>query len=331
MALYGMWGSAVFGGVLTALSFSPYRRRVPRWGIAAGWLLVPLVIWQIALPEYAMETRRLACRATAAAGTPYSMCDEVDYDPPAAAKTGPVFSLRERLALHGFNHIMAAGGALTGHQAVAWETLLLSWVSTGEGEPTPEELRQRPIRERGSRCNQETDRSAPIVTTRSDFFLDSKEMRRRVARLAVRAETVEVGESVAPVSGTVTLAGPSNNTVYGRRERPLTLRTALALYVPGAELTATRVSADKMRIQWSGAMLYPPRAAFSIDLPTLHGTYQVRLDEAVFCGLQMDGSMQPYVQVWETVISLDDPRLHPPRVDQNDPGWFERVVMQLIH
>jgi hypothetical protein len=40
--------------------------------------------------------------------------------------------------------------------------------------------------------------------------------------------------------------------------------------------------------------------------PTLHGTYDVRLDEAIFCGLQMDGAAQPYRLRWTTTIPLDD-------------------------
>jgi hypothetical protein len=32
----------------------------------------------------------------------------------------------------------------------------------------------------------------------------------------------------------------------------------------------------------------------------------VRLDEAIFCGLQMDGAAQPYRLRWTTTIPLDD-------------------------
>jgi hypothetical protein len=55
-------------------------------------------------------------------------------------------------------------------------------------------------------------------------------------------------------------------------------------------------------VTWAGPIYYPPRAAFSIPLPTLHGTYDVRLDEAIFCGLQMDGAAQPYRLRWTTTI-----------------------------
>jgi hypothetical protein len=66
------------------------------------------------------------------------------------------------------------------------------------------------------------------------------------------------------------------------------------------------------------------------SFPTLHGTYDVRLDEAIFCGLQTDGAAQPYRLRWATTIPLDDRRLRAPQVHASDPGQFERLLRRVL-
>ena len=330
MALYGMPISAGFGLALTAATFTSLRRRLPAYGVLAGWALIPLVIWQVALPEYATETRRLACRASAASGAPYSWCTSVPYEPPEDGT--PVYSARERLAIHGFNHVLAAGGFLTGHCAVAWETLQLSYADAPG--LTPRALRQRPLSKRARRCRLGAGDTGPEVTWTSDFFLDSAQLRGPASQLARELAGRPVGATAGPVSAALRRTGTTNNSVYrpGPRRGPesITLGTALALYVPRPTLTATRRAGDRIQVTWAGPIYYPPRAAFSIPLPTLHGTYDVRLDEAIFCGLQMDGAAQPYRLRWTTTIPLDDPRLRAPQVHASDPGRFERLLRWVL-
>lgn len=55
-------------------------------------------------------------------------------------------------------------------------------------------------------------------------------------------------------------------------------------------------------------------------------TLDQRLDESLFCGLQLDGWMTPYTQRWTAHIAADDPRLASAVVTANAPGPFERAA-----
>jgi len=277
------------------------------------------VIWQVALPEYAVETRRLACVASTAAGAPYPMCEKVDYRPPDPEENGAVFTSRERLAASGFNAVLATGGFLTGHSEVAWETLQLMRAPSAISNPTG-----RPIRERRSMCQLGAASAGATYTWESDFFLDSAFFRQKVARLAERARAS--GQAAGPVSAALPLGGRGNNQVYFSKGPAVTLRTALALYVPGSTLTARQAESGALTVTWSGPIRYPPRAAFQVPLWTVHGTYEVRVDEAIFCGLQMDGWMGPYRQEWRATIAPNDPRLDDPKVRQSNTTGLEALL-----
>jgi hypothetical protein len=322
MGIYGMPLSALFGLAITAGTFTCLRRRIGTKWVLIAWLSVPLVIWQVALPEYAVETRRLACVASAAAGTPYPMCETVSYRPPDPKESGSVFTLREKLAASGFNAVLAPGGLMTGHSEVAWETLQLMRTPSPMLNPTG-----RPIGERRGLCQHGAASKGTTYTWQSDFFLDSAFFRQTVAGLAKRARTA--GPSAGPVSAALPLGGRGNNQVYFSKGQAVTLRTVLALYVPGPQLTARRAESGALTVTWSGPIRYPPRAAFRFPLWTVHGTYDVRVDEAIFCGLQMDGWMGPYRQEWTATIDPNDSRLQDPKVRQSNPTGLEALVRAL--
>ena len=42
------------------------------------------------------------------------------------------------------------------------------------------------------------------------------------------------------------------------------------------------------------------------------------LSEGIFCGMQIDGAMNPYTQVWKTTVPVSDPRF-------SDTGKTESV------
>lgn len=320
MLVYGMPLSALFGASLTAGTFTSLRSYLPIWGLGIGWLFVPLVIWQISLPEYAVETRQLACTASAASSEPYNWCEDVDYREPDLSRQGAILTLREHLAISGFNVVLATGGFLTGHSAVAWETLALMTAPSPLADATG-----RPIEKRRFLCQPGAPEDGTTYTWASDFFLDSQYFRQQASQLVSHARDGKPQQTVGPISGTPPLLGANNNDMFFRGPRPVTLRTALALVVPG-QLRARRSKPGSVEVTWSGQIYYPSRAGFQIGLPTLHGTYQVRVDEAAFCALQMDGWMGPYRQEWVASVAVEDPRLQPPRVGRSDPGGFEALI-----
>ena len=81
---------------------------------------------------------------------------------------------------------------------------------------------------------------------------------------------------------------------------------------------------------WDAEIYYPSGPAFSSRIPTLLGPVELRLDESLFCGMQMDGAFVPYRMTWEWTIPADEPRLHLPRRDEPDRTLFERTVALLL-
>jgi hypothetical protein len=120
--------------------------------------------------------------------------------------------------------------------------------------------------------------------------------------------------------------GSNNQAYFGSGDKPMTARTALALYVPDATLSGVARGGGAFDLTWEGGIFYPAGYAFEATLPTLTEPVTVRLDESLFCGLQLDGWMIPYTQRWTAHLTADDVRLAAPAVAVHDPGSFERAV-----
>jgi len=346
MFLFAMWCSGLFGLLLTYLVAPLPKGRVlrTRWrkrsllgraGITTAILFATaLFIHEVALPEYAAEARRLGCVARGAfAGQepPLRMPDWCgaprSYRRPAD-DTGPVFSTREHLAISGFNLVLAAGGALSGFPEVAWETLALNFVD----EPI-EELSNLPLRNRWRRCQPGASRGVEPLRRESDFAMASPTIRSAVASLAARAAQ---HHSPGPLElGRVAVRWPqrsgSTNALYRHLAREDSLRTALALWVPGAHLTGQASDTDqgtRLDLQWQGEISYPVKPAFRFRLDTLIRSEPVVVvvDEGIFCGAAMDGWFTPYPLQWSWSIMLPDERLTPENLSRAEPTLAERLL-----
>jgi hypothetical protein len=251
-------------------------------------------------------------------GAPGDFCGEVRYRRLAGTDTGPVLTLDQRLGVAGLNVGMALGGYAVGFPEVAGETLRLMG---GDGA-----IAARPVAERRRLCKAGAAAGSPVVEGESDFFLDSRHFRGQAATFARRARTVAPGASLGEAPGIDSMGRGGNTAVYFTGDKPMTARTALALYVPGATLTGVAGEGGALDLTWEGGISYPAGYAFEATVPTLTEPVTVRLDESLFCGLQLDGWMTPYTQRWTAHIAADDPRLVPPSVAVNDPGTFERAV-----
>ena len=54
------------------------------------------------------------------------------------------------------------------------------------------------------------------------------------------------------------------------------------------------------------------------------------LSEAVFCGMQLDGEMNPYQQQWKSEIAVSDPRLSETEKDKPERVWSEQLILNLL-
>ena len=320
LAAMGMPASAAFAAA-GVWAVWPTARRLPLAGAAvmlAGLAAIPLV----GLPEYAAGINALHCRTLgfeARRGSPDCDPEDVAQGEQIARAGGPLFSARERLAVHGFNHLLALGGLAAGFPEVAWEAAAMSWTA----DPLP------PGATAADRRAQCTERAAvgPGRERRSDSPMRSPAVRRAVAAAAAKlgqepGSTREAGE----VHFT---RGGADNAGYVRALSEDSLRVALALEVPDSRLSLTRRVDGDLDVVWRGTISYPlGDYAFALPFPTVRGTRVLRVSETVFCGMQMDGAMNPYPLVWRWSLSPDDPRLGALR-DTPERTWAERLAAAL--
>ena len=105
------------------------------------------------------------------------------------------------------------------------------------------------------------------------------------------------------------------------------LRVALALEVGDSAVAATRRADGSVDAAWTGTIHYPGwDVAFAAPLPSLSGPKILRVSEAVFCGMQVDGAMAPYALTFRWTLPAADPRLRAPLSEQAEQGWFEALL-----
>lgn len=294
MALYGMVFSALIAALTLSATLSGRRRlALALWAVS----LVAVPLW--GLPEYAAATNRLHCRALAWQGrTPSADCDAEDVARGRAiARDGsPLLTTRERLAVHGFNHLLALGGLVALLPEVAWETARLSWVSdplaSDHGSATA-----APYSARLAQCSADASAAlGPEVTRHSDFPARSPRLRAALARLVAALPERPGATRSAPVHF---VSGGRDNAAYLDAWRAGEVRVGLALEVPDSRLTVRRLEDGGVEATWSGTIGYPAGdIAFAAPMPTLLGPRVLRVSEAVFCAMHADGAMNPYPLTW---------------------------------
>ena len=350
MLCYSMPLSAVYAA--SFLFCLLYIGRVRWWVPTLILALSPFVIWNVGLVEYSRKTIDLHCRVAGYTGAgKAAFCA---YAPDAYAqgkshKKGMLFSTRERLAVHGFNSILAAGGLMAGLPEVAWETLRMSFSPEPLKKPMAAQARKTRIAQcKGGGRGTQTHPEA-VSKGNGDFLLDSSTIRRMVAAKAGATKRLPPGKErrwparkVQFKAPKQTNAAPNDNkSYYGALMRSDNLKAPITLVVPDGKLHLKGInSGDEpiFEVKWSGTISYPPNAYFEFPLPTVWGLpginrltgvkkpFPVVLSEGIFCGMTIDGAMNPYRQEWATTIAVSDPRLTPKGRQQSVHGWIEWVL-----
>jgi hypothetical protein len=257
---------------------------------------------------------------------------------------GPLFSTREQLGVHGFNLILATGGLLTGLPEVAWETLYMSFAP----DPFDDGAAQQPKQVRLAQCKGggKGTQTHPDAEAKGPggFLLDSSTIRSLVAPRVEKAARLKEGETRDFKPRQVVFNGPvttDDNAYYGGLMRSDNFRAPITLVVPDARLHVSATHNDSVQrfdIRWSGTISYPPNAQFSFDVPTvwslpgisgltgLSGPFPVVVSESIFCGMTMDGAMNPYVQHWETTALVSDERFTETGKRKSVHGWIELLL-----
>jgi hypothetical protein len=285
-----------------------------------GFLAVPL----LGLPEYAATTCALHCRTLGfMGGKRPAVCNVDDFarGVQVAKSGGPLYSLRERLGVHGFNHVMALGGLLVGLPEVARETVWMSWTP----DPFPDGATHATTTQRRRQCSSTGPKDGVRLGTtrvwRSDFPMRSGRARRALAAAMPRLPS-QAGRSVS--AGSLHFIGRgANNEAYLKTVLEDSVRVGLALEVSDSLLRLKRTDDGDAEASWTGTIHYPgTHTAFVLPVPTLFGP-DVMVSEAVFCGMQIDGAMNPYGLDVRWELEPEDDRLSKEGRMETERGWIE--------
>ena len=297
-----------------------------------AWLTIlfaPVFIWNVGLMEYGLKTIDLHCRVLGYSGmkSPPEFCG---YQPEAFTKgrnhtEGPLFDKKEQMGVHGFNMILATGGVISGLKEVAWETAYMSFVPDPSDKGMINERKSIRLKQcDGGRSVQKKE----ISEGRGTFLLDSSTIRSLVATHVRAGSKVKEGtpKKFKPqkvIFKASTKGGGNDNLYYGALMQSDNFKAPITLVVPDGKLhVEAKYDGNEpvFDIQWKGTISYPPNAQFIFPIPTIWQLPQLQpytnvdkefpllLSEGIFCGMQIDGVMNPYTQVWKTTAPVSDPR-----------------------
>ena len=301
MPLSGLVGLTGIWALWPSAGPASWLRRGLVFGVAA---LLPLSVGLVGLPEYAATTNELHCRTLGFMGNRAPQdCDAaaVARGVSIAKANGPLFSARERLGVHGFNHLLALGGIAVFLPEVAGETVAMSWVAN----PLPSGAT---LAQRRQQCRVDQGNggfvAAPVAVD-SALLMRSAQVRRAIA-VALPKLGSDAGSKL-DMGEIHFVHGSNDNEAYGRAFLEDSLRVALALEVGDSRIVLHRRADGDVDGVWTGTIQYPGiDIAFMFPWPTIWGWRQVRVSETVFCGMQAEGAMNPFVLTYNWTFSPSD-------------------------
>lgn len=268
-------------GIYAIAPFERNRRKtwVARFIVLSAIVTIPMIGFR----EYSAKTVEMHCRVQgffALKAPIFCNRGNVLEGIELAENNQDVLSPRERLGVHGFNVLLAAGGLLIGFREVAEETLLLSFV---DAPPKPHDIPGR-----RARCTSTKIAGLAEVQRSSDFA-----MRSAIVQSHIRDMRKELAHAQSANRALRWNKGKNNNDVYGNAFLEDSARVALALQVDDSKLSLSK-HGNELVAEWTGTISYPPNAMFSFDLPAIFGPHPLMVSEALFCGMLVDGAMNPY-------------------------------------
>ena len=343
MLTYAMYASFIFG-ILIFWAMKPKADKA-KWKLAFIWLLTPLMVWNVGFVEYGLHTIDLSCRVAgfrAEAVAPYCQLKPKAYPKGVAHSEGPLFTKVEQIGVHGFNIMLATGGYLTGLNKVAWETLYLSFTKdpTGDMSQQPKNIRMRQCS--GAKGIQVLDQSIG----NGDFLLDSANVRKILSPMVRKAENVKPGApKTFKAEQLVFKNNQSASNPYIGFLQSDNILTPLALNVTDGYIHVEAMDLQgtpTFDIMWKGSISYHSTFAFRFDIPTVWqlpqlqpytkatGRFPLLVSEGIFCGMHMDGAMNPYTQIWKTKVAVDDPRFTEAQKTQSEHYLIEEFLKMIL-
>ncbi len=347
MLTYSMYISFVYAVFMLWCFIPNEKKRTKKLVVILG--LSPFIIWNVGFVEYGLKTIDLHCRVLGYTGqSKSSFCSYAPeyYSTGLNHSDGALFSTVEHIGVHGFNGLLAAGGAITALPEVAWETLFMSFSE----DPTPNGMVNESKSTRVNQCKGGSKALKKSISRGSgDWMFKSRKIRTMVGQNVPKAKKVVQGKPKKFKSKRVVYSSStgatSNNDYYGELLRTDNIRVPLSLVVSDGTLhQEARISPTGpiLDVTWTGTISYPASAHFLFPIPTIYQTSHLRgftgqtspfpliLSEGIFCGMTIDGAMNPYTQKWTTTLSVNDPRISTEGQLQSEQGWIEMVLRGLL-
>jgi hypothetical protein len=325
MFIYSMPLSGIYSLMLLWV-LMPLERQETSWFTI---LFAPIFIWNVGFIEYGLKTIDLHCRVLGYSGTksPPTFCS---FRPESFQKgrnhtEGALFTKSEQMGVHGFNVLLATGGLMTGLKEVAWETAYMSFVADPSDKGMVNERKSVRLKQcDGGKSAQKKE----ISEGRGAFLLDSSTIRKLIAKNVRTGSKVKDGnpktfrpQNVVFKASTTSVG--NDNSYYGALMKRDNFKAPITLVVPDGKLHMEALhngTEPIFDVQWKGTISYPPNALFVFPIPTIwqlsflqshtnmQSEFPLLLSEGIFCGMQIDGAMNPYTQVWKTKVPVSDPR-----------------------
>ena len=240
------------------------------------------------------------------------------------------------------NLLMAAGGMLSGFNEVAFETIQLARTEAVN------DVQQLDRSERRKQCTESAKIPTQVTVRYSDLLLRSSTIKRILSSKQSVSETVTPGNPKRFAPEPIVFSGASvgtANSTYVSLAQEDTIAVHLALLVPDGQLVieaSSKQGVPTYSVLWKGKIFYPSNAQFEFDIPTIWqqpvlqpytnttSPFPLLLSEAVFCGMQLDGEMNPYQQQWKGEIEVSDPRLSETEKNIPERAWSEQLILSLL-
>ncbi|WP_261874650.1 hypothetical protein [Vibrio rarus] len=284
-------------------------------------------VWVLMLTEYSAKAEELHCRVADVFNYSHLEKECSNKKPYVLEQNKPIFTSLEQYAVHTLNYSMAFIGYIAGYKEVAFETAMLSWLSSDIGPKSSN-------RQRVQQCDLANAHYTHTINSlgSADFFLSASYLRKAIANVDKNSRVEIQGITAKEARGGV------NNDVYSHFLKYNNLRVPLALYVNSDTMVIER-KIDETDVIWQGPILYPSKSAFKIPsqafgLSPLSKIFPIPeyipLYESVFCGMQMDGAMTPYIQLWKASINPADERLSHKAVEDSERTWFSNIMLLIL-
>jgi len=283
-----------------------------------------LVFWNIGLREYAQQYRYYSCRSKQAYGVPANRypnwCQEFDLIEPHRRSTRKIFSHRERIAIrihHLTELVFLRVLGFTERSRTGWKMYRVR--SPVEG------LEFGNMGERRRLCTDKGHLGGETQLILSDFAMSSPYVRNTIATQIPELDDLHHWQN------------EESKLLFYNNNHPLQALIAQDSLHVGSTLQNNsslfaKLSKDQKHLNLSiqSSVYYSTTTIDKIMIPTLFGEQLLPIDNAMYCGLTMDGWLRPYFQQWNWQIPIRDPRIHDRGVEYRSIDSREEFAISFL-